>query len=122
MRKIILFLVLAFCLGPLLSGQSLVSSAYNLAWDNVNELSAIGHSRVYLSRSSGIVPDGISFVAEFAEGTYEWPIVAANGRWYAVVTFTFTDPFGTLVETPPSDEITFIVVGRPTNERIEAPQ
>ena len=104
MLRIALFLLVLLMPLTISADGPVVSSASFLAWDY--DLNAVGvdHFAVYLSRTPGIVPDGVP-TATVPFPTLEWPIVGATGQWHAVITAVTV--FGT--ESAPSNEIPFVV-------------
>ena len=96
----------------------IVTSAYFLEWDNPNSPGAVEETRIYLSSTPNITPDGTSFTGVVTGDVNRWAISAAPGTYYAVVTFKATGPDNEEIETPPSNEITFTILGNPANLRI----
>jgi len=107
----------AFTVATTASAQPIVTSAYFLEWDNPNPAGAIDETRIYLSATPNITPDG-NPTGVVTGDVNRWAITAAPGTYYAVVTFKATGPDNAEIETPPSNEITFIVIGSPSNLRI----
>ncbi len=99
------------------SGQvPVVNSASFIEWDDGNP-GIVTETLVYISRDPGIVPDA-NPIAVVGSGIFEWAVTAGNGRWNAVV--TARDPVSG-IESGPSNEITFHVIGPPGNPRIVVP-
>ena len=117
-----LVLALAFVVAmfapPIVSAEGpIVSSASFLEWDYDVTVTTVDHFAIYLERAPGIIPDGTP-TAIVAFPILEWPIVAATGQWYAVITAVTT--FGT--ESAPSNELPFVVdviPAGPVNLRIK---
>jgi len=93
-----------------------VNSASFIQWDDGN-VGVATQTRVYLERTSGIVPDGTPD-ASVGIGLLQWAITAGNGKWFAVIT-AFEPVSG--LESGPSNEISFHVLGPPGNPRIVLP-
>jgi len=93
-----------------------VNSASFLKWDDGN-IGIATESRVYIERTSNIIPDGTPD-ASVGVGLLEWAIDAGNGKWFAVV--TAFDPVSG-IESGPSNEISFHVLGPPGNPRVVVP-
>ncbi len=114
-----LFLAVLFFAAPLTAQIGpVVNSASFLEWDYDLGGGVVDEFRVYLSRDPAIVPDG-NPTAAVAVPTLEWAITAANGQWHAVVTAYDAE---TDLESAPSDEIQFWVLGKPDNLRVRLPQ
>ena len=96
----------------------IVTSAYFLEWDNPNPPGAVEETRIYLSSTPNIIPDGASFTGVVTGDVNRWAISALPGTYYAVVTFKSTGPDNEEIETPPSNEIVFTILGTPSNLRI----
>ena len=113
----ILFLV--FTMTTTANAQTpIVTSAYFLEWDNPNPPGAVEETRIYLSSTPNIIPDGASFTGVVTGDVNRWAISALPGTYYAVVTFKSTGPDNEEIETPPSNEIVFTILGTPSNLRI----
>jgi hypothetical protein len=103
-----------FCVS--VSAQTVVSKAGKLAWDDPNPAGAVTSFRVYVADTPGVAPDGLSFVAEVPGGTLEWTIASDVGSHHAVVT-AVNDDGTTVIETGPSNEVHYVVIGPPGNNR-----
>jgi hypothetical protein len=120
-KKSILVLFAAFILLASLPGdlaaQTVVSKASKLAWDDSNPPGSVTSFRVYVQDTPGITPDGLSYASEIPGGTLEWTIDSDVGSHYAVVT-AVNDDGTTVIETGPSNEVHYVVIGPPNNVRV----
>jgi hypothetical protein len=102
-----------------------VGKASKLLWDDPNPAGAVTQFRIYAAGAPGVVPDGVGFVAEVPAATtlpgqtYEWTIDSPIGSHWAVVTAVNDDGVSQIVETAPSNEVHYVVIGPPTNPRIQ---
>jgi hypothetical protein len=101
-----------------------VPQASKLAWDDTNEQGAVTKFRVYVFNTPGVVPDGVSYIAEVpadpnqpTPAVYEWLISSGKGSYWAVAT-AVSDDGVTVIETGPSNEVHYVVIGPPTNLRV----
>lgn len=92
-----------------------VNNASFLEWDYTIAGTGVTAFNVYLSRTPGVVPDGTPDAVVNAPAL-AWPIVAATGQWYAVVT-----ALAGTVESAPSNQVPFFVLASPENARIRVP-
>ena len=114
-----ILMAILFCFGMASVSQAqftVVNSASLIRWDDGN-VGIDTETRVYLERNAGVVPDGLPD-ASVGVAILEWAIIADNGRWYAVV--TAFDPVSG-IESGPSNEISFHVLGPPGNTRVVIP-
>jgi hypothetical protein len=118
MRIITLTLVLCLTIiTPSLFSQTVVGNGTQATWDYDVTAAGVETFRIYASRTPGIIPDGTSFIAEVAFPSLVWTILTPSpGRWYLVVTAS-NATVG--VESGPSNELEIIVIGKPTNLRIQ---
>lgn len=114
-----------FCLlfglfaAPLVSAQVVVNEASNMAWDYDVTATNVAEFRVYVSDTPGIVPGVAPNVVPtrsvaFPTLTSVITEPARTAVYYAVCT-AYTSSG---VESGPSNEISFIVLGSPQNFRI----
>jgi hypothetical protein len=113
MKKMLLTVALIL-FASTLSAQTVVSKASKLAWDDTNPAGVATGFRIYLGSTPGVVPDGVSYVAEVPGDTTEWLISSDKGSYHAVVTLVNDDGV-TVIETGPSNEVHYVVPGPPTN-------
>jgi hypothetical protein len=117
MKKVFATLALFMFLCVTAASQTVVSKAGKLAWDDPNLAGTVTQFRVYVGNTPGVVPDGVSFVAEIPGGTLEWTIASDIGSHHAVVT-AVNDDGTTVIETAPSNEVHYVVIGPPGNTRV----
>ncbi len=115
----LLALVLFVILPSNMFGQQVVNEASNTAWDYDTSVSHVTEFRIYVSDTPGIVP-GVA-PNELPTRTVAFPtltdVITEPGRtavYYAVCTAYSTAN----LESGPSNEIDFIVLGSPKNFRI----
>lgn len=118
MKRLLLFLSpILLCATALLAQDgTVVNRASRLMWDNDNPVGTVTSFRVYVKETPSIVPDGTSFVAEVPGDTLEWYITSDIGSHWAVVT-AVNDDGTTVIETGPSNEVHYVVIGPPKNLR-----
>jgi hypothetical protein len=127
MRTLTIVLVLMgfFAAPAVAQNVYVVPASSSLAWDYDVTADYISEFGVYLSRSSGILPDGAPDFRVAWPGpppidpaALYWTIDATvqPGRWHAVVTaFGLDDP---ATESGPSNEVSFIILGPPGGLRV----
>lgn len=126
MKKLLAVLSFSLFAVAAVAQPPVVSQASKLAWDDPNEPLAVTKFRIYIQETPVVVPDGVSFVAEIAGSTsqpmqtYEWLIASGIGSHWAVVT-AVNDVGPVLIETGPSNEFHYVVIGPPRNLRIVTP-
>lgn len=102
-----------------------VGKASKLLWDDPNPAGAVTQFRLYIAGAPGVIPDGVSFVVEVPADTtvpgqtYEWTISSPIGSHWAVVTAVNDDGVSQIVETGPSNEVHYVVIGPPINPRVQ---
>jgi hypothetical protein len=114
MKKVALILLLLAASNVVAQTGPVVTSASFLEWDYDTAAVGVKEFRVYLSRTPGVVPKPVANVV-VSFPTLRWPIVAAQGQWYAIVTAITT--VGS-VESTPSNEVPFFVLEGPRNLRV----
>ena len=117
MKKILFSFAAVVLFAGLASAQvsgPVVTSASFLQWDYSTSVTGMKEFRVYLSRTPAVVPTATP-TATVAFPTLQWPISAATGQWYAVVTAVTTGD----VESTPSNEVPFFVLEKPANLRVK---
>ena len=92
---------------------TVVTSASFLEWDYSLTAPEIREFRVYLSRTPNVQTTGTP-AAVVPYPNLQWPISAAIGQWYAVVTAVTTGN----VSSGPSNEVPFFVLEGPKNLRV----
>ena len=106
-------IMLKVILLSMLQTGTVVTTTDFVRWDDGNP-GLPTETFVYLERSPGVIPDGLPD-ATVGTGLLEWAITAASGQWHAAV--TAFDPVSGL-ESGPSNEIQFWVLGPPGNARV----
>lgn len=114
-KLLILTTVLLLALSCVADAQVVVGKASKLLWDDPNPVGSVTQFRVYAQRTPIVIPDGVSFVAEIT--VTEWTISSDIGSWWVVVT-AVNDDGTSVVESGPSNEVHYIVIGPPTDVRV----
>ena len=115
MKRILIVVLTLLFTTTLFAQVRPVQNADSLQWDHPGDCLEY---RVYIKEVANIIPDGTTYTAQVAAPNLDWVIDGlTHGVKYAVVTAYYDDPTYP-VETGPSNEITFRVVGPPTNLRI----
>jgi hypothetical protein len=117
-KPLIVFLFVLMCAVPV-AAQQVVNEASNMMWNYDTTVTHVAEFRIYVSDTPGIVP-GVAPndvpTRSVAFPTLSSVIIepARTAVYYAVCTAYSTDG----VESGPSNEISFIVLGNPQNFRI----
>jgi hypothetical protein len=117
MKLFTLTITLFLGLTTSLLGQTVVGNGTQATWDYDTAAAGVETFRIYASRNPGVVPDGASYIGEVTFPSLVWTILTPQpGRWYIVVTASNATAG---VESGPSNELEIIVIGKPTNLRIQ---
>jgi hypothetical protein len=117
-KTLIAMLFVLMCALPV-AAQQVVNEASNMVWDYDTNVTHVAEFRIYVSDTPGIVP-GVA-PNDVPTRSVAFPTLssvitepARTAVYYAVCTAYSTDG----VESAPSNEIDFIVLGSPSNFRI----